>query len=151
QMLLVRVGRRGSAPVIDAPTRSTIESRRLATFETVAPTSPAPFIGPTVTQVAIPARADEPAASPGLIPLLPGERSVSRRTKFALVQACTRASLLLGMTAIMFAVTGMDPRLGAACLLACITFDGLDGALARKFGVASPFGVQMDSLGDMTS
>jgi CDP-diacylglycerol--serine O-phosphatidyltransferase len=55
------------------------------------------------------------------------------------------------MTAIMFAVTGMDPRLGAACLLACITFDGLDGALARKFGVASPFGVQMDSLGDMTS
>ena len=40
---------------------------------------------------------------------------------------------------------------GALCLLACITFDGLDGALARKFGVASPFGVQMDSLGDMTS
>jgi CDP-diacylglycerol--serine O-phosphatidyltransferase len=55
------------------------------------------------------------------------------------------------MTAIMLAIAGVDPRWGAACLLACITFDGVDGALARKFGVASPFGVQMDSLGDMTS
>jgi CDP-diacylglycerol--serine O-phosphatidyltransferase len=51
------------------------------------------------------------------------------------------------MTAIFLAVLGQDPRLGALCLLACITFDGLDGALARRFGVASPFGVQMDSLG----
>lgn len=151
QMLLVRVGRRGSAPVIDAPTRSTIDTRRLTPFETIAPVSPAPFIGPAVTQIAVPTRAEEPAAPPAPIPLLPGDRTVSRRIKFALVQACTLASLLLGMTAIMFAVTGMDPRLGAACLLACITFDGLDGALARKFGVASPFGVQMDSLGDMTS
>lgn len=93
----------------------------------------------------------EEPASPSTIPLLPGERSLSRRIKFGLVQACTLSSLLLGMTAIFLAVTGSDPRLGALCLIACITFDGLDGALARKFGVASPFGVQMDSLGDMTS
>ena len=146
QMLLVRVGRRGTAPVIDAPERSAIDARRLAAIETIAPVSPAgPYLGPTA------ARVDKPAQPPAPIPLLPGDRTVSRRVKFALVQACTLASLLLGMTAIMFAVTGMDPRLGAACLLACITFDGLDGALARKFGVASPFGVQMDSLGDMTS
>jgi CDP-diacylglycerol---serine O-phosphatidyltransferase len=150
QMLLVRVGRRGTASVIDAPERSSIDARRLAAIETIAPVSPAPYLGP-VTHVAAPVRADEPAAPPAPIPLLPGDRTVSRRIKFALVQGCTLASLLLGMTAIMFAVTGMDPRLGAACLLACITFDGLDGALARKFGVASPFGVQMDSLGDMTS
>lgn len=94
--------------------------------------------------------AEEPA-TPTTIPLLPGERTTSRRIKFGLVQACTLSSLMLGMTAIFFAVAGSDPRLGALCLLACITFDGLDGALARKFGVASPFGVQMDSLGDMTS
>ncbi len=94
---------------------------------------------------------EEHPATPSTIPLLPGERTLSRRVKFGLVQACTLSSLLLGMTAIFLAVTGSDPRLGALCLLACITFDGLDGALARKFGVASPFGVQMDSLGDMTS
>jgi CDP-diacylglycerol--serine O-phosphatidyltransferase len=150
-MLLVRVGRRGTAPLIDAPERSTIDARRLAAIETIAPVSPAPYVGTPVPRVAVPARVEEPPAPPAPIPLLPGERTVSRRIKFALVQGCTLASLLLGMTAIMFAVTGMDPRLGAACLLACITFDGLDGALARKFGVASPFGVQMDSLGDMTS
>jgi CDP-diacylglycerol---serine O-phosphatidyltransferase len=174
-MLLVRVGRRGAAPVIDAPElsnndtrrpkdmrRSSIDARRLAEIESISPVSPAGYYAPparagrsvsarmtAATSQAPVVSADAPAPAP--IPLLPGERTVSRRIKFALVQACTLMSLLLGMTAIMFAVTGMDPRLGAACLLACITFDGLDGALARKFGVASPFGVQMDSLGDMTS
>jgi CDP-diacylglycerol---serine O-phosphatidyltransferase len=96
-------------------------------------------------------RPTEEPATPTTIPLLPGDRTLDRRIKFGLVQACTLSSLLLGMTAIFLAVTGSDPRWGALCLLACITFDGLDGALARKFGVASPFGVQMDSLGDMTS
>jgi CDP-diacylglycerol--serine O-phosphatidyltransferase len=157
-MLLVRAGRRGVAPVIDAPApsttdprrpvidtrRSVIDSRRLTDIESIAPVSPAPVLN-------TPRRTDSQATSAAPIPLLPGERTPARRIKFALVQACTLASLLLGMTAIMLAVTGQDPRLGAACLLACITFDGLDGALARKFGVASPFGVQMDSLGDMTS
>jgi CDP-diacylglycerol--serine O-phosphatidyltransferase len=36
-------------------------------------------------------------------------------------------------------------------LIGCVIFDGLDGALARKLGVASPFGAQMDSLADMCS
>ncbi|MEV6969293.1 CDP-alcohol phosphatidyltransferase family protein [Hamadaea sp. NPDC051192] len=148
QMLLVRVGRqRGATPVIDAPVPSAprlpdLDPRSLAQIEALAPVSPAPVA--TV-------EASVPPTPPPPIPLLPGDRTVSRRVKFAVVQGCTLASLLLGMTAIMLAVAGADPRLGAACLLACITFDGLDGALARKFGVASPFGVQMDSLGDMTS
>jgi CDP-diacylglycerol--serine O-phosphatidyltransferase len=30
-----------------------------------------------------------------------------------------------------------------------VAFDGLDGALARRLGVSSPFGAQMDSLADM--
>jgi CDP-diacylglycerol--serine O-phosphatidyltransferase len=37
------------------------------------------------------------------------------------------------------------------CLIACVVFDGLDGALARRLRVASPFGAQMDSLADMCS
>jgi CDP-diacylglycerol---serine O-phosphatidyltransferase len=154
QMLLVRVGRRGATPVIDARGLSTFDARRrLAAIETIAPVSPAGPLLDTPARARLESAPFPPAqaAPPAPIPLLPGERTVGRRIKFALVQGCTLASLLLGMTAIMFAVTGMDPRLGAACLLACITFDGLDGALARKFGVASPFGVQMDSLGDMTS
>jgi CDP-diacylglycerol--serine O-phosphatidyltransferase len=39
----------------------------------------------------------------------------------------------------------------AIALLACVVFDGCDGGLARKFGVASPFGAQMDSLADLSS
>ncbi|MEV0268518.1 CDP-alcohol phosphatidyltransferase family protein [Hamadaea sp. NPDC050747] len=160
QMLLVRVGRqRGATPVIDAPVPSAmrlpdLDPRSLAQIEALAPVSPASRGGvyaepPGVQSVATVEA--PPANPPAPIPLLPGDRTVARRVKFAVVQGCTLASLLLGMTAIMLAVAGADPRLGAACLLACITFDGLDGALARKFGVASPFGVQMDSLGDMTS
>ena len=85
-----------------------------------------------------------------VIPLLPGERTTARRIKFAVVQACTLSSLMLGMLAIFLAMRG-DTRTAAIALIACVVFDGLDGALARKFGVASPFGAQMDSLADMCS
>jgi CDP-diacylglycerol--serine O-phosphatidyltransferase len=105
-----------------------------------APVSPAvPAVGAT----------DEPP--PLSIPLLPGERTLARRFRFALVNACTLGSLLLGLSAIFIAVNGGDVRLAAGCLIACVIFDGLDGALARKLGVASPFGAQMDSLADMCS
>ena len=105
----------------------------------VAPVSPA--IGPS-TPVD-----DAPSM---VIPLLPGERTTARRIKFAMVQACTLSSLMLGMLAIFLAMRG-DTRTAAIALIACVVFDGLDGALARKFGVASPFGAQMDSLADMCS
>jgi CDP-diacylglycerol--serine O-phosphatidyltransferase len=82
--------------------------------------------------------------------LLPGERTVGRQVKFAMVNACTLASLTLGVTAIFLAMRG-DVRLAAVCLIVCVMFDGLDGALARRFGVASPFGAQLDSLADMCS
>ena len=93
------------------------------------------------------AESDPAAAS---IPLLPGERTRSRRASFALVNACTLASLALGLMAIFLAMDG-QVRIAAAFLVACVVFDGLDGALARKLGVASPFGAQMDSLADMCS
>lgn len=85
---------------------------------------------------------------PRAIPLLPGDRTVARRFKFALVNACTLASLALGLGAILLAMGG-SPRLAAGFLVACVAFDGVDGALARRLGVASPFGAQMDSLADM--
>ena len=73
-----------------------------------------------------------------------------RRVSFALVNSCTLASLALGLMAIFLAMHD-DVRLAAVCLVACVAFDGLDGALARKLGVSSPFGAQMDSLADMCS
>jgi CDP-diacylglycerol---serine O-phosphatidyltransferase len=134
-MLLVPVGRLRRGQAVETPhgVLPGLDARELRAIEQAA------------------VRPAEEPATPTTIPLLPGERTLARRVKFGLVQACTLSSLLLGMTAIFLAVAGSDPRWGALCLLACITFDGLDGALARRFGVASPFGVQMDSLGDMTS
>jgi CDP-diacylglycerol--serine O-phosphatidyltransferase len=73
-----------------------------------------------------------------------------RRASFALVNGCTLASLGLGLLAIFMAMQG-DVRIAAVCLVACVCFDGLDGALARRLGVSSPFGAQMDSLADMCS
>ncbi len=135
-MLLVPVGRlrRPNHGLVETP--HGIPGLDAAEIREIESAATSPDIAPT---------------TPSTIPLLPGERSMSRRLKFGLVQACTLSSLMLGMTAIFLAIAGADPRVGALCLLACITFDGLDGALARRFGVASPFGVQMDSLGDMTS
>lgn len=82
--------------------------------------------------------------------LIGGERTARRVMGFTAVQACTVASLLMGITAIMLSTQGRF-RLALACLVACVVFDGLDGNLARKMNVATPFGAQMDSLADMAS
>ena len=103
-------------------------------------------IAPTSPPVSMPHRATGPASPP----LLPGERTLARRTAFALVNACTIASIMLGLGAVYLAAHG-QVRLAALVLLGCVAFDGADGGLARKFGVASPFGAQMDSLADMCS
>ena len=106
---------------------------------------------PAPVSPAVPAVGTTDESPPLSIPLLPGERTLARRFRFALVNACTLGSILLGLSAIFIAVQGGDVRLAAGCLIACVVFDGLDGALARKLGVASPFGAQMDSLADMCS
>ncbi|MEU7930385.1 CDP-alcohol phosphatidyltransferase family protein [Micromonospora echinofusca] len=152
QVLLVRVGRRDgdlhggsdlSMPehrYADRPRRRNGLTRvERAEVASIVPVSPA--LGPTTP-------VDDDAAMS--IPLLPGERTVARRMKFAVVNACTLSSLMLGMLAIFLAMQG-EVRVAALFLIACVIFDGLDGALARKFGVASPFGAQMDSLADMCS
>jgi CDP-diacylglycerol--serine O-phosphatidyltransferase len=112
----------------------------------VAPLSPAvPPVSPAMPPVS--------AAPTGAlsIPLLPGDPTLARRIRFVAVNACTVSSLLLGMSAIFLALNGVSVKWAALCLIACVAFDGLDGALARKLGVASPFGAQMDSLADMCS
>jgi CDP-diacylglycerol--serine O-phosphatidyltransferase len=144
--LLVRVGRR------------TGDSRRAAT----ATRAEVIYTGPEIvtprpilpSAVHMAASASAPAApapvAQGDASLLPGEHTTVRRVRFALVNSCTLASLGLGLVAIFLAMHG-DVRSAAGCLVACVAFDGLDGALARKLGVSSPFGAQMDSLADMCS
>ncbi len=105
-------------------------------------------------RVALPATAAsltaEPATGPASAPLLPGPQTTARRLSFILVNAFTVGSIGMGLAAIFLAMHG-DPRIAAVFLVACVAFDGIDGALARKLGVSSPFGAQMDSLADMCS
>jgi CDP-diacylglycerol--serine O-phosphatidyltransferase len=109
---------------------------------------------PPASAAAPPARTPDlaGAAAAGLaaapVSLLPGEPTAARRAWFLVVNACTLASLSLGMLAILLAMQG-QVRIAAFCLIACVLFDGLDGLLARRLGVASPFGSQMDSLADL--
>lgn len=111
----------------------------------VLPTRQAMAIAPVSPGVPSVASAD-----PASVPLLPGEPTLARRVKFTVVNACTVGSILLGLAAVFLAIQG-EVRLGALVLLGCVALDGLDGALARKLGVASPFGAQMDSMADLCS
>jgi CDP-diacylglycerol--serine O-phosphatidyltransferase len=149
QALLVRVGRRPG------------DAGRAATATRAEVIYTGPELGPTgrrrtiATSGSAHLAAGAPAgmaglSEPGPESLLPGEHTVARRIRFAVVNSCTLASLSLGLLAIFLAMHG-ETRPAAACLVACVVFDGLDGALARKLGVASPFGAQMDSLADMCS
>lgn len=146
QVLWVRAGRHNGdlrAGTDRALTGRRFTGRRYARYnaeaEAIVPVSPA--VAPATS-------VDESAAIS--IPLLPGERTAARRMKFVVVNGCTLASLVLGMLAIFLAMQS-EVRPAALCLMACVAFDGLDGALARRLGVASPFGAQMDSLADMCS
>ncbi|WP_133876774.1 CDP-alcohol phosphatidyltransferase family protein [Paractinoplanes brasiliensis] len=137
QALMVRVGGRNSG-------RAATATRAEVIYTGV---DPGRSLVPVAPHLAIPAPAEPAAESSSL---LPGEHTAARRFRFAVVNACTLASLALGMLAIVLAMHD-EVRLAAAFLVACVAFDGLDGALARKLGVSSPFGAQMDSLADMCS
>jgi len=133
QALLVRVGRRSG----DAGRAAT------ATQAEVIYTG----FEPAAHMVAPPLAPAEPATDTSL---LPGAHTARRRACFAMVNGFTLASLALGMTAILLAMHD-NVQIAAACLVACVALDGLDGALARRTGVSSAFGAQMDSLADMCS
>jgi CDP-diacylglycerol--serine O-phosphatidyltransferase len=111
-----------------------------------------PGVVPSATGEEIGPIGGEPirTGSPRPIPLLPGVQTPTRRIRFALVNACTIGSLGLGIAAIFLSMHG-EVRWAALCLVACVSLDGLDGALARRLGVTSPFGAQLDSMADMCS
>ncbi|WP_436523859.1 CDP-alcohol phosphatidyltransferase family protein [Actinoplanes sp. HUAS TT8] len=142
QALLVRVGRRNTSETSRAATATRAEVLYTGSEPGLNHIVPAPGVPLNTSFI------EEPA--PTTIPLLPGAHTMARRASFALVNACTLSSLGLGLLAIFLAMEH-EPQIAAACLVACVVFDGLDGALARKLGVASPFGAQMDSLADMCS
>jgi CDP-diacylglycerol--serine O-phosphatidyltransferase len=134
-----------------------IRLRRRAGTAATAASVAAPPVAPIATPAPTPelapvSPAPVSAATSGLpAPLLPGDPTLGRRIRFVAVNACTVGSLLLGLSAIFLALNHVSVHLAALCLIGCVAFDGLDGALARKLGVTSPFGAQMDSLADMCS
>ncbi|HWB36204.1 MAG TPA: CDP-alcohol phosphatidyltransferase family protein [Rugosimonospora sp.] len=142
QAILVKVIRRGRRGETGA---TLADSQHL-----VLPADLDPAIVAPVSPALPPVGYAEANPSALTVPLLPGARTPARRLRFALVNGCTLSSLFLGMSAI-FLSFAHDVRLAALCLVGCVIFDGLDGGLARRLGVSSPFGAQMDSLADMCS
>src|SRR5437868_1397221 len=59
----------------------------------------------------------------------------------------TLAALCSGLTAIRFALQG-EFRLAVVAVIVAAIFDALDGRVARRLGVTSRFGAELDSLSD---
>jgi CDP-diacylglycerol---serine O-phosphatidyltransferase len=59
----------------------------------------------------------------------------------------TLAALCSGLTAIRFALQGQF-RLAVIAVIVAAIFDALDGRVARRLGVTSQFGAELDSLSD---
>ena len=64
--------------------------------------------------------------------------------------ACTSANLFFGMCSIISTIRG-DFLWGSLFVLLALVADGLDGRIARFFGVSSELGKEMDSLCDLGS
>src|SRR3954453_5513425 len=59
----------------------------------------------------------------------------------------TLAALCSGLTAIRFGLQGQF-RLAVIAVIVAAIFDALDGRVARRLGVSSRFGAELDSLSD---
>ena len=59
----------------------------------------------------------------------------------------TLAALCSGLTGIRFALQG-EMRLAVIAIIVAAIFDALDGRVARRLGVTSRFGAELDSLSD---
>ncbi len=59
----------------------------------------------------------------------------------------TLASLCSGLTAVRFGLQG-EYRLAVMAIIVAAIFDALDGRVARRLGVTSHFGAELDSLSD---
>lgn len=65
----------------------------------------------------------------------------------ALPALITFVALMVAFLAVVLMLHG-DLTAGGACILVCYLLDALDGEVARRLGVASDFGLQLDSLVD---
>ncbi|QGG48256.1 CDP-diacylglycerol--serine O-phosphatidyltransferase [Heliorestis convoluta] len=70
--------------------------------------------------------------------------------KVVIPNAFTLANLLLGILSLVYTMDG-NFRLAAVMILLSMVLDGMDGKVARKLDVASPFGKELDSLSDLVS
>jgi CDP-diacylglycerol--serine O-phosphatidyltransferase len=64
--------------------------------------------------------------------------------------ALTAGSLAGGFLALILTAQG-DLRWAAGVVVACGVLDSLDGLLARRLGICSAFGAELDSLADMVA
>lgn len=80
----------------------------------------------------------------------PEKRSISRRGIYLLPNLFTTGALFAGFYAIISAIGGRFETAVIAIFVAMI-LDGLDGRVARLTNTQSEFGVQYDSLSDMTA
>jgi CDP-diacylglycerol--serine O-phosphatidyltransferase len=65
-----------------------------------------------------------------------------------LPNAITLTAMCLGLTALRFSYVREDIYYSLVLLLIAAVLDGIDGKVARKLGVESPTGAQLDSLAD---
>ncbi len=72
------------------------------------------------------------------------------RVQSSLPSVVTFASLACGVLALVMASEG-ELRYAGALILVAYLLDALDGILARRLGVASDFGIQLDSIVDIVS
>ncbi len=69
---------------------------------------------------------------------------------YAIPNAITISSLLLGMAGVLLAVEGRFD-LAPWFMLGCVLLDRLDGMTARKLKVSALFGMELDSLADLVA
>ena len=75
---------------------------------------------------------------------------MNERAKGFVPSLATLANLGSGVLACVFVLEGF-PAVAALFILMGTVFDSLDGSIARRLGVESHFGAELDSLADMVS
>ena len=80
----------------------------------------------------------------------PGRLDPRTRLRVMLPSLATLANLLCGFSSILASIDGKY-RHAAVLIAIAVAFDIADGAVARAVGAITPFGLQFDSLADLTS
>lgn len=75
---------------------------------------------------------------------------IRKRLKSSIVSLVTGSNLLFGTASIVLSSQGYG-KWAVGCLVLAMLLDAADGYLARKWGVFSDFGAELDSLADLTS